>query len=697
MLNLVSVALSATLVASIAASPTLAAVPLPNQAATRSVSVSVGGKGGATPSGIPFAELDHRIDDVVEQYLGESTPGVAVVAVSDGEIVFSKGWGYADLTTKTPIDPATTVFGWASTSKLFVWTSVMQLVEAGSIDLDADINIYLPAEFAAELDFAMPFTMRDLMNHTAGFGENMLNSVINAENLTAPIPLRDALLATKPLQIFQPGTVSAYSNFGTALAAYVVSQVSGQDFADYEMQHILAPAGMVDTLNAPHWLNNTEFLTNKATGYSPDGRGGFAPEIMPYMPLYPQGMLTGTAQDLARFATALTPAPGTSGPLFRDAATLQSLFQPSSLDPVNSPGTSNGFMTYTGALPAFGHGGDALGYTSSFVIVPQERFGFVILTNSAGMTDPTAERLDIRFDLEALLLGHPEFTDPKATNLPAASAVEGTYLRARSFAGNFLEFLDFISVPPITITAISDNTITATMGGFGTATYEQIEPYVFRQTATDSELVTRVLSDNLRFQMVNGHPVQIHIGNGNDFLPIGSFRSTGNLVASVIGIILAALFFIVAPIVLLIKWLRAPKRDSAKPSTFGKLSTALLLIGTMLLANNLIALVRILIINMFRSSAEMAPHIWINYILAAAGVVTFIFSLAEYLRQRKNATELNLPVIEPQNTSGSEVLGASQQLSGAVTKGTTAFYGATAVLFAALIAVLASWNFFTLI
>ena len=176
---------------------------------------------GYTPSGIPFSMMEDQIDALVNEYLGITTPGAAVVIVHEGEVIFEKGYGYADVEKGIPVDPATTVFEYGSAGKTFVWVSVMQLVEQGLLDLDADLATYLPTDFYDQLTYEKPITMRDLMNHSAGFGGRLLDLMVDVNKAGDPESLDEVLLRAQPEQIYDPGMVSAYSNFGAAFAARV--------------------------------------------------------------------------------------------------------------------------------------------------------------------------------------------------------------------------------------------------------------------------------------------------------------------------------------------------------------------------------------------------------------------------------------------------------------------------------------------
>ena len=567
-----------------------------------------------TPSGLSFEEMGRQIDALMSEHVGTSTPGAAIVVVHEGEIIFTRGYGYADIENQIPVDPAVTVFEHASISKTFVWVAVMQLVEQGRLDLDADITTYLPESFV----FEKPFTMRDLLNHTAGFADVALNASFDGERLPT---LEEVLLVTQPIQTFSPGAVSAYSNWGSALAGLVVAEVSGQDFVAYEQENILRPANMQHTLNLPDWLGNQSFLANRAQGYVADGDGGFREETPVYILQYPSGALNGTAEDLALFIKALTPPTGESGPLFAHAETLQTLFSSSSPDPVNRPGMQHGFFPYDGVLSGVGHGGNLPGFSTDFAFAPEARFGYVLLTNATG-------EMELLPAMAELLLGSlPEV--PMADMPSTTAAVEGRFVTARRFDGTFLEFAAYaglVGLPIITIRAIDEYRIALPIEvmDFGTVIYIQTAPYVFRvYDASEAPMIGNFVPE-LRFLMEDGVPVQILVP-GMDFTALPTGRTMPFLIGSLVSVALSVIFFLIAPIVLFIVFL--VRRKKQKPRTlFDRVSTGFLLSGTLLMLNNLV-LVGLFGINPIRTAAEVAPFIWINYVLAGLVALLFVGSI----------------------------------------------------------------------
>lgn len=122
--------------------------------------------------------------------------------VKDGQVVLSKGYGYADVEQQIPVSPDT-VMEWGSISKLAVWTSVMQLAEQGKLDLNEDIRKLLPEHFLTKLEYDEPITMLHLMNHNAGFEEYMFDMAYQSPEEVRS--LEEGLKLAQPAQIYRPG------------------------------------------------------------------------------------------------------------------------------------------------------------------------------------------------------------------------------------------------------------------------------------------------------------------------------------------------------------------------------------------------------------------------------------------------------------------------------------------------------------
>ena len=173
------------------------------------------------------ADVDTWLDGYMPYALERGdAAGAVVVVVKDGKVLTQRGFGFADVAKRQPVDPETTLFKQASVSKTITWTAVMQMVEAGRIDLDKDINTYL--DFRIPPYDGKPVTMRNLMTHTAGFDE--VQRGLNSYDIKDIPTLAVAMKRQVPQRIYAPGSTPAYSNYGTALSAYIVERVSGLPF-----------------------------------------------------------------------------------------------------------------------------------------------------------------------------------------------------------------------------------------------------------------------------------------------------------------------------------------------------------------------------------------------------------------------------------------------------------------------------------
>jgi len=221
--------------------------------------------------------------------------GAVVVVVKDGQVLFEKGYGYADYGASKPVDPKSTLFRWGSVSKLFTWTAVMQLVEQGKIDLDADVNRYL--DFNIPPRQGKPVTMRNIMTHTAGF-EERLKGLIGVE-ADGAMPLERFMKLYVPARIFAPGETPAYSNTAAALAGYIVARVSGMPFDDYIDKDLFGPLEMQNsTFRQPL---PERFKANLSMAYE---AASLPPKPFEIVGPAPAGSLTATGDDMSHFMIA---------------------------------------------------------------------------------------------------------------------------------------------------------------------------------------------------------------------------------------------------------------------------------------------------------------------------------------------------------------------------------------------------------
>ena len=186
--------------------------------------------------------IETFLDSIITSLMKEqNVPGCGIAIVKDTTILFSKGYGYADIENKKPFDPDKTIFRTASVCKVVVATVLMQLKEKNLIDFNTDINKYLK-QFKIEDKFGKPITAANLLTHTPGLDDFYIGKSSRTEK--EAMPLGEFLKENMPERIVPPGEVSMYSNMGMALAAFLVEEITGKDFEQYAIENLFLPLDM---------------------------------------------------------------------------------------------------------------------------------------------------------------------------------------------------------------------------------------------------------------------------------------------------------------------------------------------------------------------------------------------------------------------------------------------------------------------
>lgn len=330
------------------------------------------------PSGIAYDEIGSQIEAYVKEH--KDTSAAMAVTIFDREgTIYQNHFGYIDLENQKPIEEES-VFEWGSATKTLVWISVMQLVEQGRLDLKEDIRTYLPDRFLTNLNYDKPVTMINLMNHNAGFQEMLTDLFV--KDYKNVLPLAEQLKLHEPKQIYEPGTVTAYSNWGVALAAYIVEFISGQSFDEYAREHIFEKLGMEHTAIRPD-LSDNEWVKEKRQElmcYSADGKA--MGDCSYAISLYPAGMCTSTLGDFSLFAQSLVMAEGEKCHLFDKEETLTEMFSATSYyGDTDIPLNCHGFWTQEFGVSVMGHGGNTAGCSSNLMFHKESGIGVVVMTN----------------------------------------------------------------------------------------------------------------------------------------------------------------------------------------------------------------------------------------------------------------------------------------------------------------------------
>jgi CubicO group peptidase (beta-lactamase class C family) len=323
------------------------------------------------------ADFETFLDALVPSQLrNRDIAGAVVSVVKDGQVLFQKGYGYADFKSKKPVLPDQTLFRPGSISKLFTATAVMQLVEQGKLDLDRDVNDYL--DFAIPKTYPEPVTLRQLLTHTAGFEETLKNLFVAHESDVKP--LRTYLVKQMPARIFPPGKVPSYSNYGFTLAGYIVERVSGEKFERYIENQILKPLRMTNsTFDQP--------LPQKLSAQMSNGylNASKKPRDFEWVQAAAAGALSTTAADMTRFMLVFLQDGSVDGVAILKPETVRQMeTRQFELNPMIC-GLGICFMEYwMNPVRAIGHGGDSVYFHSDMVLVPHAHVGYFISYNSLG-------------------------------------------------------------------------------------------------------------------------------------------------------------------------------------------------------------------------------------------------------------------------------------------------------------------------
>lgn len=418
----------------LSAAPALAQDPAPPLAAPASTAAAV-----PMAPALTKADAELMLDAFLPYALKRGDiAGAVVTVVKDGQILLAKGYGVADRETNEPVDPDKHLFRPGSISKLFTWIAVMQQVEAGRIDLDADINKYLG--FKIPDTWAEPITMRHVLTHTAGFAETVRDLIVRGQ--AQPLELETLMSRWVPDRIYKPGTVAAYSNYATSLAGLIVQRVSGEKFEDYVDKHILAPAGMKHSSMAQPLPAHLAPLMSKGYGSSRDKAQDF--EVVNHAPA---GSLSASGTDMARFMIALLNKGEGPGGRILSPESLALMWKPQ-YRPLPGQELAMGLGFYEqnrNGYRIMGHGGDTTLFHSDLSMWLDEGVGLYISFNSTG---DDMSRGPIRNELVRLFADRyfpakaggptPAAADPVTRKVP----VGGTFYMSRRVEGTLVSLIN---------------------------------------------------------------------------------------------------------------------------------------------------------------------------------------------------------------------------------------------------------------
>lgn len=431
--------------------------------------------------------------------------GAVVTVVSDGQIIANRGYGYSDLEPQTPVDPEHTLFRPGSVSKLFTWTAVMQQVEAGRLDLDADVNTYI--DFAIPEFDGEPITLRNVMTHTTGF-EEVVHDLIQTEDASTSLTLADYLKQNLPNRIYAPGTMPAYSNYAAALAGYIVERASGEPFPYYVQRHIFEPLHMEHATFVQPLPDAMRSAMSRA--YLNRSNGQTQPfEIVPASPA---GALSATGPDMALFMIAhLNQGAGLLRP-----ETAQMMHE--TIDrqfPVVNSMALGFYRQDLNSERILGHAGDTQFFHSNLALLMDQNVGvFISLNSSGGQT--TGARLLRQHFMQAFTdryfpAPHEVTPEPLATAQSHGAAVAGDYESSRRSDSSALSAIYFLGQKSISVLPNGD------LVGIGLphangepAHWREVEPWIWR-TVDGSARMSARLDDDGRVTTLSVEPASFAI------------------------------------------------------------------------------------------------------------------------------------------------------------------------------------------
>ncbi|KAA1176946.1 beta-lactamase family protein [Paenibacillus sp. B2(2019)] len=443
------------------------------------------------------ASLTAFVNGIMEQDMNRlQIPGAVISIVKDNKIILAKGYGSSNLEKAAPVDPTTSMFRIASTTKLFTWTAVMQLVEQGKIDLDTDINTYLKS-VKIPATYPEPITMRHLMTHTAGFEEGGVGYQITTDPAKLPGSISETLNKHMLARVRPPGQISSYSNYGATLAGLIVEEVSGVPYNDYIKKYIFDPLDMkYSTVVEPL---PESFIPNKVVGYNSEN-GSFIPGTPTFEGGFrPAGSGTVSAVDMAHFMIAH---------LQNGKYGDQQILRPETAELMHStafqfdkrlPGVDLGFAEkQINGLTLITHGGSDPMFNTGLYLVPAKHVGIFVSYNGGEGGDSAEDLIQAFFNryYTAPDASQPEFIASDESIQKYAGAYQFTR-RNISDIDKFFNFFAQLNV------SVEDNKLSLGSGS-EQQLYNEVSPNMFQLEGGTEQIAFRTNESGKVTHMILG-------------------------------------------------------------------------------------------------------------------------------------------------------------------------------------------------
>ncbi|MCL3780195.1 serine hydrolase [Prolixibacteraceae bacterium JC049] len=361
-----------------------------------------------------------KIDSIFSQFNKPNTPGCAVGVIKDGQLIFVKGYGVANLEYNIPITP-NTIFRICSTSKQFTAASILRLAEQNKLHLNDKLSKFFPA-FP---EYANSITIQHLINHTSGLKDYL--DLVHLKGYSDDYYYEDKevekwLINQKTLN-FTPGDQFQYSNSGYWLLAQIIEKVAKMNLADFAQQQFFEPLGMTDT----HFHNNNKrIVKNRAYGYSPNNEEGYETNTTQLNIIGDGGLFT-TINDLKKWDDAFYHN------MVMNTAFKELMIKQGVLNNGNKISYASGLsVSEVNDIKIVSHAGSFVGYNAELIRVPKERFSVIVLSNRADVNPTVLSVRIMRIFLKDTFSSHKK--KKKLKNYPS---IQLPSKQLSNYAGNY--------------------------------------------------------------------------------------------------------------------------------------------------------------------------------------------------------------------------------------------------------------------
>lgn len=333
-------------------------------------------------------QLTAEYDKILSEQFKPGETGCAALVAKNGQIIYRKAFGMADLELNVPMQPEM-VFRIGSITKQFTAIAILQLMEQGKLSLQDEITKFIP-------DYPMhghSITVEHLLTHTSGIKsytdvpefQKFIRTDMKPEEVID-------LIKSKPME-FAPGTKWKYNNSGYFLLGYIIEKVTGKTYQEYLQENFFTPLGMTSSC----YGDDTKIIKLRASGYQPGKDGTVNADFMSMLLPYAAGSIMSTVDDLYKWNRAVH-----SYKLVKKE-TLEMAHTPYRLADGKSTGYGYGwFLSHLQGSPTIEHGGGINGYLTSSVYLPDEDVFVALFSNSNGKVPEFAS-----LKMAALAIGKP--------------------------------------------------------------------------------------------------------------------------------------------------------------------------------------------------------------------------------------------------------------------------------------------------